>query len=101
MVPYFVIVVGDLFVKIDSKSLKYVIKHYQRVGKFVEIEKSRTFATVFFIVLDLRLTKVGVQRYSFFFVYALRLFVACFKNVCHIESVMQLKFISHILDWSR
>ena len=23
--------------------------------------------TVFFIVLDLRLTKVGVQRYSFFF----------------------------------
>ena len=24
--------------------------------------------TVFFIVLDLRLTKVGVQRYSFFYV---------------------------------
>ena len=37
--------------------------------KFADIRKSRTFATVFFIVLDLRLTKVGVQRYSFFFAY--------------------------------
>ena len=27
----------------------------------------RTLCTVFFIVLDLRLTKVGVQRYSFFY----------------------------------
>ena len=33
--------------------------------------KSLTFATCFFIVLDLRLTKVGVQRNSFF--YALNL----------------------------
>ena len=35
--------------------------------KLADNQKSRTFASVFFIVLDLRLTKVGVQRYSFFF----------------------------------
>ena len=40
--------------------------------------KSRTFATVFFIVLDLRLTKVGVQRYSFFFA----LYFPPLKNRC-------------------
>ena len=30
-------------------------------------QKSPYLCNVFFIVLDLRLTKVGVQRYSFFF----------------------------------
>ncbi|ADY36920.1 hypothetical protein Bacsa_2372 [Phocaeicola salanitronis DSM 18170] len=31
-------------------------------------QKSPYICNVFFIVLDLRLTKVGVQRYSFFYV---------------------------------
>ena len=34
--------------------------------------KSPYLCTVFFIVLDLRLTKVGVQRYSFFYVRTFR-----------------------------
>jgi hypothetical protein len=36
--------------------------------------RSPYLCNVFFIVLDLRLTKVGVQRYSFFYVRTLRLF---------------------------
>ena len=34
-----------------------------------KIEKSPYFCIVFFIVLDLRLTKVGARRCSFFYVY--------------------------------
>ena len=49
--------------------LKSVIKHPFLSPSLADIRKSRTFATVFFIVLDLRLTKVGVQRYSFFFAF--------------------------------
>ena len=35
--------------------------------KVCQSSKSPYICTVFFIVLDLRLTKVGVQRYSFFY----------------------------------
>ena len=37
--------------------------------KVCQCPKSPYICNVFFIVLDLRLTKVGVQRYSFFYVY--------------------------------
>ena len=43
-----------------------VIKQILRGILLAEKQKMRTFAIVFFIVLDLRLTKVGVQRNSFF-----------------------------------
>ena len=46
--------------------LKRVIKHTNLLGLFAIFAESRTFATVFFIVLDLRLTKVGARRCSFF-----------------------------------
>ena len=36
--------------------------------------KSPYLCNVFFIVLDLRLTKVGVQRYSFFYAHTFRIF---------------------------
>ena len=36
--------------------------------KIWQLVRSPYLCTVFFIVLDLRLTKVGVQRYSFFYV---------------------------------
>ena len=47
--------------------LKRVIKHTNLLGLFAIFAESRTFATVFFIVLDLRLTKVGARRCSFFY----------------------------------
>ncbi len=40
--------------------------------KVCQSSKSPYICTVFFIVLDLRLTKVGVQRYSFFYAYTYR-----------------------------
>ena len=43
-----------------------VIKQILRGILLAEKQKMRTF-NVFFIVLDLRLTKVGVQRNSFFY----------------------------------
>ena len=36
--------------------------------------ESPYLCNVFFIVLDLRLTKVGVQRYSFFYAHTFRIF---------------------------
>ena len=37
------------------------------------MERMHYLCNVFFIVLDLRLTKVGVRRYSFFYVHNLNL----------------------------
>ena len=39
-----------------------------------QISKNPYLCIVFFIVLDLRLTKVGVQRYSFFFALSVHFF---------------------------
>ena len=41
--------------------------------------RSTYLCNVFFIVLDLRLTKVGVQRYSFFYVHTLGIFIKSYK----------------------
>ena len=40
--------------------------------KVCQCPKSPYICNVFFIVLDLRLTKVGVQRYSFFYAHTYR-----------------------------
>ena len=47
--------------------LKFVIKPRNFPLFFCKYEINPYLCTVFFIVLDLRLTKVGVQRYSFFY----------------------------------
>ena len=48
-----------------------LLKTCYKAGKIpcfiCNIQKNPYLCTVFFIVLDLRLTKVGVQRYSFFY----------------------------------
>ena len=44
-----------------------VIKQILSIILLAEKQKIRTLCNVFFIVLDLRLTKVGVQRNSFFY----------------------------------
>ena len=44
-----------------------VIEHTFFLGIVCKYPKSPYLCNVFFIVLDLRLTKVGVQRYSFFY----------------------------------
>ena len=46
-------------------NLCYKALFYSR--NICRLPKSQYLCTVFFIVLDLRLTKVGVQRYSFFY----------------------------------
>ena len=52
---------------IRVRLLKHVIKHIFYKGNTCRYGKCPYICNVFFIVLDLRLTKVGVQRYSFFY----------------------------------
>ena len=58
-------------VKKDVKTSIYLIKMCYETcffsWKVCQCPKSPYLCNVFFIVLDLRLTKVGVQRYSFFY----------------------------------
>ena len=60
-------------VKKDVKTSIYLIKMCYETcffsWKVCQCPKSPYLCNVFFIVLDLRLTKVGVQRYSFFYVH--------------------------------
>ena len=56
-------------VKKRVPSLKWCYKCVVFAHGTCYFQKSAYLCTVFFIVLDLRLTKVGVQRYSFFFLY--------------------------------
>ncbi|RGQ13320.1 hypothetical protein DWW88_16770 [Bacteroides cellulosilyticus] len=56
-------------VKKRMPSLKWCYKCVVFAHGTCYFQKSAYLCTVFFIVLDLRLTKVGVQRYSFFYVY--------------------------------
>ncbi|RHL11350.1 hypothetical protein DW036_04210 [Bacteroides sp. AF39-11AC] len=56
-------------VKNGVTSLKWCYKCAVFAHGACEIQKSPYLCNVFFIVLDLRLTKVGVQRYSFFYVH--------------------------------
>ena len=53
-------------VKKRVPSLKWCYKCVVFAHGTCYFQKSAYLCTVFFIVLDLRLTKVGVQRYSFF-----------------------------------
>ena len=65
-------------VKKDVKTSIYLIKMCYETcffsWKVCQCPKSPYLCNVFFIVLDLRLTKVGVQRYSFFYAHAFRIF---------------------------
>ncbi len=56
-----------MYLHIRPFLLNYVIKHAFFSWIICKFAKSPYIWTVFFIVLDLRLTKVGVQRYSFFY----------------------------------
>ena len=49
------------------ESFKSCYKTYFFIWIICSYPESPYLCTVFFIVLDLRLTKVGVQRYSFFY----------------------------------
>jgi hypothetical protein len=53
--------------KNQSKLIKYVIKHIIFVEKYCRLLQKPYLCNVFFMVLDLRLIKVGVKRYPFFF----------------------------------
>ena len=53
--------------------------------KVCQCPKSPYICNVFFIVLDLRLTKVGVQRYSFFYTHTFRYY--SFPSLHHTNSV--------------
>ena len=55
------------YVKFERILLKYVIQHAFFMLGTCYFQICPYICSVFFIVLDLRLTKVGVQRYSFFF----------------------------------
>ena len=63
-------------VDMDSQNHSLSFDLYQEYGVFCKfsvvlfvcVAECLYICIVFFIVLDLRLTKVGVQRYSFFFV---------------------------------
>ncbi|KAA6349488.1 hypothetical protein EZS27_003085 [termite gut metagenome] len=59
----FILVLG-----LEYQILKDVIKHNILFEIFARVKNVCTFASVFFIVLDLRLTKVGVRRDPFFYV---------------------------------
>ena len=65
-------------VKKDVKTSIYLIKMCYETcffsWKVCQCPKSPYLCNVFFIVLDLRLTKVGVQRYSFFYAHTFRIF---------------------------
>ncbi|EDV05085.1 hypothetical protein BACINT_04228 [Bacteroides intestinalis DSM 17393] len=56
-------------VKNEEDFLKGCYKYTVFAHGACKSQKSPYLCTVFFIVLDLRLTKVGVQRYSFFYVH--------------------------------
>ena len=57
-----------------------VIKHAFFSWIVCKYPKSAYLCNVFFIVLDLRLTKVGVQRYSFFYALMLRMYRMVLKK---------------------
>ena len=79
-----------LFVKANFKSSVFIKTCYKTpvFSCFIcRILRSPYLCTVFFIVLDLRLTKVGVQRYSFFYALMSRQYDAVaempsFFNLC-------------------
>ena len=50
-----------------NKILNYVTKHMFSHTRFGKRAKIAYICTVFFIVLDLRLTKIGAKRCSFFY----------------------------------
>ena len=59
-------------VKNRGESFKWCYKTSVLMRYVCEFQKSAYLCTVFFIVLDLRLTKVGARRCSFFYVYMSR-----------------------------
>ena len=63
---------GGVRLHIRPLFLIYVMKHTFFSWIICRYVRSPYLCTVFFIVLDLRLTKVGVQRYSFFYAYTYR-----------------------------
>ena len=65
------------------KNYKRNIKRKQTYGK--NRVSSYICNVIFFIVLDLRLTKVGVQRYSFFYTHTFRYY--SFPSLHHTNSV--------------
>ena len=58
---------GGVRLHIRPLFLIYVMKHTFFSWIICRYVRSPYLCTVFFIVLDLKLTKVGVQRYSFFY----------------------------------
>ena len=56
----------NFFIKIVPKMLIMVINHNFYRCFSCRLKENAYLCTVFFIVLDLRLTKVGVRRYSIF-----------------------------------
>ena len=68
---------SQILKKVQHKDLKYnkCYKHrFYPPPILADVKKSIYICNVFFIVLDLRLTKVGVQRYSFFYAHTFRIF---------------------------
>ena len=63
---------GEVFIfciikQLDSPNIKSCYKAYFPIRNIWRYHQKPYLCTVFFIVLDLRLTKVGVRRDSFFF----------------------------------
>ena len=64
---------GGMLLHIRPFFLICVIKHTFFSWIICKFLNCPYLCNVFFIVLDLRLTKVGVQRYSFFYARTLRM----------------------------
>ena len=63
-----------LFLNKRGKNIKTCYKTSFFIWIICYFHKSTYLCTVFFIVLDLRLTKVGARRCSFFYIYTYRIY---------------------------
>ena len=70
-----------LFYKFINTNIKACYKTHFFIWIICEYHKRPYLCNVFFIVLDLRLTKVGARRCSFFYVYTSDyIFSSCLKT---------------------
>ena len=86
---------SQILKKVQHKDLKYnkCYKHrFYPPPILADVKKSIYICNVFFIVLDLRLTKVGVQRYSFFYTHTYHPRLSQRKKLC--LSIIKLMLVS-------